>query len=359
MSLEYNRLHAEKTLLLMNTLAIIRLTFMNLDIIIRGGENYMKIKINNKIMNDYFNYLTVIKARSEHTIIEFRTDLRLLFIFVFEQRSLSASAESDCSFADIDFIKSITLDDIYAFIAHCQKERNCTIQTCGRKIISFRQFWKYLKNKAHLIDNNITEELEVPKQPKRIPKYLGLEDSIRLLMEVEESPRNYCIITFFLNCALRLSELVSLNVEQIDSEKVNVIGKGNKERQIYMNPATKRAVYNWLLVRDEYKPKDNALFVSKRGTRLNVRAVQGMVAKVVESAGLPKDITPHKLRHTAATLLYRHGRVDIRALKEILGHESISTTEIYTHINDQQLQSAVNSNPLADIVGRVRTSNRK
>ena len=317
------------------------------------------MKIENKILTDYFNYLRVIKARSEHTVIEFRTDLRLLFMFVFEQQNPTVEAESDCSFADIEFIKSITLDDIYAFIAHCQKERNCTVQTCGRKIICFRMFWKYLKNKAHLIDNNMTEELEVPKQPKRIPKYLGLEDSIRLLMEVEESPRNYCIITLFLNCALRLSELVSLNVEQIDSDKVSVIGKGDKQRQIYLNPAAKKAVYNWLSVRNDYKPKDNALFVSKRGTRMNQRTVQEMIEKVVKDAGLPKEITPHKLRHTAATLLYRHGRVDIRALKEILGHESISTTEIYTHVDDQQLQTAVNSNPLADISGRPQKYNRK
>ena len=187
---------------------------------------------------------------------------------------------------------------MYAFIGHCQKERNCTIQTCGRKIINFRQFWKYLKNKAHLIDTNMTEELEVSKQPKRIPKYLGLEDSIRLLMEVEYSPRNYCIITLFLNCALRLSELVSLNIEQIDSEKVSVIGKGDRQRQIYLNPAAKKAVYNWLSVREYYKPKDNALFVSMRGTRMHQRTIQEMLAKVVKSAGLPNDITPHKLRHT-------------------------------------------------------------
>ena len=135
----------------------------------------MKMKINNKILNDYFNYLTIIKARSQHTIEEFRVDLRLLFRFVYEQHNAGIITSYDCSFADINFIKSISLEDIYTFIAYCQKEHNCTIQTCGRKISAFRQFWKYLKNKAHLLDNNIMEELEVPKQPKRIPKYLGLE----------------------------------------------------------------------------------------------------------------------------------------------------------------------------------------
>jgi len=151
---------------------------------------------------------------------------------------------------------------------------------------------------------------------------------------------------------LRLSELVNLNIEQIFSEIVSVIGKGDKQRKIFLNPAAKKAVYNWLSVRDYYKPKDNALFISKRGTRMSTRAVQIMIEKAVKNAELPKKITTHKLRHTAATLMYKHGRVDIRALKEILGHESISTTEIYTHIDDQQLQSAVNANPLADMTGK-------
>ena len=183
------------------------------------------MEINNKILEEYFSYLTVIKARSPHTISEFRVDLQLLFKFTFKRKKPSAPPPTDCSFADIKFIKSITLDDMYAFIAYLQKERNCCVATCARKIISIRQFWKYLKTKAHLIDNNITEELEVPKQAKRMPKYLSLEDSIRLLMSVENSPRNYCIITLFLNCALRLAELTNLNVEQFSAQSVIKNGK--------------------------------------------------------------------------------------------------------------------------------------
>jgi site-specific recombinase XerC len=310
------------------------------------------MEINNKILEEYFSYLTVIKARSPHTIAEFRVDLRLLFIFVAKRRKPSSTPPTDCSFADIKFIKSITLDDMYAFIAYLQKERNCSVATCARKIISIRQFWKYLKTKAHLIENNITEELEVPKQAKRMPKYLSLEDSIRLLMSVEDSPRNYCIVTLFLNCALRLAELTNLNVEQISAQSVTVIGKGDKERQIYLTPAAKNAVNAWLIDRNKYHPKDNALFISNRGIRLTTRAIQIVVKNAIEAAGLSQDITPRKLRHTAATLLYKHGHVDIRALKEILGHESLITTEIYTHLDNQQLQTAVNTNPLAGMVNR-------
>ena len=168
------------------------------------------------------------------------------------------------------------------------------LRTYGHKIISIRQFWKYLKTKTHLIDNNITEELEVPKQAKRIPKYRNLEDSIRLLMSVEDSPRNYCIVTLFLNCVLRLAELTNLNVDQSSAQSVTVIGKGDKERQIYLTPAVKNAVNAWLMYHNNDNPKDNALFISNRGVRLTTRAIQIVIKNAVEAAGLSQDITPHR-----------------------------------------------------------------
>jgi len=238
----------------------------------------------------------VVKARSPLTISEYETDLRLLFTFIYRNRN-NDSIPRDYSFADINFIKLITINDIYAFIAYCQKERNCTIQTCGRKIIAFRQFWKYLRTKARLLDTDISDELETPKNPKRIPRYLDLEDSIRLLINIEDSKRNYCIITLFLNCALRLAELVSLNVQQITSETVTVIGKGQKERQVYLTSAAKTAIHAWLSERESYNPKDEALFISNRGTRLTTRAVQILLKKAVIKAGLPSDVSPHKLRN--------------------------------------------------------------
>jgi site-specific recombinase XerD len=275
-------------------------------------------------------------------------------MFIYRRKNLSDCELLDCSFANIEFIRSITMDDFYAFIAYLQNERRCSIATCGRKIISIRQFWKYLKNNVYMIENNIAEKLEIPKQPKRIPKYLNLEDSIRLLMSVEDSPRNYCIVTLFLNCALRLTELTSLNVSQICTEAVTVIGKGNKERQIFLTTAAKNSINSWINERNNYKPKDDALFISNRGSRLTTRAIQIIIKNATEKAGLIGKISPHTLRHTAATLLYKHGHVDIRALQKILGHESISTTEIYTHIDNRQLQIAVNANPLSEIINRIQ-----
>jgi site-specific recombinase XerD len=247
------------------------------------------------------------------------------------------------------FIKSITLSDMYTFISYCQTSLNSSAGTRARKIVSIRQLWKYLKTKVHLIDNNIAEELETPKLPKRIPKYLTLEESVRLLIETKaSSARDNCIITIFLNCALRLSELAALNVDQVNSDVLSVIGKGNKERKIFITPAVKQALAEWLSIRRAMRVDTKALFISRNNQRISTRAIQNVVKRHVIAAGLsPEDISAHKLRHTAATLMYKYGHVDIRSLQQILGHESIATTEIYTHIDEAQLQVAVNANPLA------------
>ncbi|AMJ41966.1 Site-specific recombinase XerD [[Clostridium] propionicum DSM 1682] len=201
-----------------------------------------------------------------------------------------------------------------------------------RKIVSIRQFWKYLKTKAHLLDNNITEELETPKLPKRSARVLTLEESVRLLIQAKScSARDDCIITIFLNCALRLSELASLNIEQVESDIISIIGKGNKERKIFLTPAAKHSLSKWLAIRSTLQIDNNALFISRNKGRLTTRSIQNVVKKHIVAAGInPKGLSTHKLRHTAATLMYKYGHVDIRSLQQILGHESIATAEIYT-----------------------------
>lgn len=300
-----------------------------------------------QLVEQYLSYLAVIKGRSENTIKEYRTDLLMFFEYVMSSRS-TPIIKKDFSCIDIGFIKTINLNDMYAFIAYCQAHLHSSAGTRARKIVSLRQFWKYLKTKAHLLENNITEELESPKLPKRIPKYLNLEESVRLLIECDKSPRDHCIMTLFLNCALRLSELVSLNVEQVGSDVLTINGKGNKERKIFLTPAAKKSLTKWLMIRKELNLETNALFVSRCRKRITTRGVQNIAKKYIRAAKLnPSQISAHKLRHTAATLMYKYGKVDIRSLQQILGHETIATTEIYTHIDEQQLQSAVNSNPLA------------
>lgn len=300
-----------------------------------------------RLLEQYLSYLSVMKGRSENTIDEYRNDLLMFFRFVRHSR-VPENSDMEMSSIDIEFIKSITIHDMYCFIAGPDRGKKLSPSTRARRIVSIRQFWKYLKTKVHLIDNNIAEELETPKIPKRIPRYLNLEDSIRLLIKCEDSIRNHCILTIFLNCALRLSELTNIDIDQINGETLSVIGKGNKERKIFLTPATKKALLDWMEVRKTMNPVCDALFITKDGTRLTQRAIQDMVKKSIKAAGLDsKKISTHKLRHTAATLMYKYGKVDIRSLQQILGHESIATTEIYTHLDENQLQYAVNSNPLA------------
>lgn len=299
------------------------------------------------LVEQYLTYLVVIKGRAQKTIKEYRTDLLQFFKYISDSRNTPV-VNKNFSVINLQFIKSISLKDMYSFIAYCQTVLKASAGTRARKIVSIRQFWKYLKTKAHLINNNIAEELETPKLPKRIPKYLTLEESVRLLIECKKSPRDHCIITIFLNCALRLSELANLNIEQVGNDVLSVIGKGNKERKIFLTPAAKKSINVWLQVRNTLNVDSKALFISRKGNRITTRAVQNIVKKYVIASGLDsKVISTHKLRHTAATLMYKYGRVDIRSLQLILGHESVATTEIYTHIDEQQLQSAVNSNPLA------------
>jgi site-specific recombinase XerD len=307
------------------------------------------------LLEQYLNYLKIIKGRSPLTCDEYRVDCNMLFEYIKRKRNVPESELICRDFSDVDigFIKSVTISDMYGFITYCGQERELSISSRARKIVSIRQFWKYLKAKAHLIENNIAEELETPKLPKRMPKYLSLEESIRLLIESEKSARDYCILTIFLNCALRLSELVSLDVNQIENDTLQIIGKGNKERRIFLTHATKKAITAWLRERETLNPQTSALFITKNGTKITGRGVQDIVKKYLRKSGLDSTkLSVHKLRHTAATILHRYGRVDVRTLQILLGHESLNTTQIYTSIDNEQLQSAVNSNPLASMFGR-------
>ena len=263
----------------------------------------------------------------------------------------------------IDTIKKIRLDDIHAFLSYLATTFHSKATTRARKVSSIRVFFNYLCAKANLIEVNPAQNLETPKLDRRLPKYLSLEDSKKLLNvtandDNRNAKRDYAIITLFLNCGMRLAELVGININDIDfsENRMTVIGKGNKERAVYLNKACVHAIKDYLSVRpkegiktDKFNSK-NALFLSERKERISRRTVQHIVDKELLAAGLDtKKYSTHKLRHTAATLMYQYGDVDIRALQEVLGHESISTTEIYTHVANEQTRNAIESNPLADI----------
>lgn len=321
---------------------------------------------NPEYLNSFLDYTLTILNKSPNTVKEYNYDLATFLKFI--KIRFNLTQEDDFSLItikdiDINTIRKITLDDIHAFLSYLTTTYHSKAATRARKASSIRVFFNYLCAKANLIEQNPAQNLETPKLDKRLPKYLSLEDSKKLLNVTQNEDnrnmeRDYAIITLFLNCGMRLSELVGININDIDfsENKMTVIGKGNKERTIYLNKACMRAVHEYLDVR----PKDGiktdklnsrkALFLSERRERISKRTVQHIVDKELIAAGLDtKKYSTHKLRHTAATLMYQYGNVDIRALQEVLGHESISTTEIYTHVANQQARDAIESNPLADI----------
>lgn len=321
---------------------------------------------NPEFLNSFLDYTTTILNKSVNTIKEYNYDLATFLKFIkmhfnmTNEKDLTNIIISDMT---IDTIKKIKLDDIHAFLAYMTNTNKSKAATRARKVSSIRVFFNYLSAKANLIEINPAQNLETPKLDKRLPKYLSLEDS-KALLEVtyNEDNRNYqrdfAILTLFLNCGMRLSELVGININDIDfSEcKLNVIGKGNKERTIYLNKACMKAINEYLEVRPKQgikpdnKQSNKALFLSERHKRISNRTVQYVVDRELKVAGLDtRKYSVHKLRHTAATLMYQYGNVDIRALQELLGHESISTTEIYTHVNNEQVRDAVERNPLANL----------
>ena len=317
-------------------------------------------------LNSFLDYSITILNKSPNSVKEYNYDLAMFLKFIKIRFKLTNETDfSAITISDIPIsvISKIKLDDIHAFLSYLALELKSKPATRARKVSTIRIFFNYLSQKAGLIENNPAQNLETPKLGKRMPKYLTLDESKKLLNVTiadesnnENNIRDYAIITLFLNCGMRLSELVNINIKDITfSEcKLNVIGKGNKERTIYLNKACMNAITDYI---ENNRPKEgikydskDALFLSKRRERISNRTVQYIVKKELQKAGLDTTkYSVHKLRHTAATLMYQYGNIDIRALQELLGHKSISTTEIYTHVDNSQVRNAVESNPLANI----------
>lgn len=309
-------------------------------------------------VKDFLIYMQNIKNRSKSTIREYHYDLRDLFRFLklykidkikFDNITDELIDKTDIVNLNIDFIRKIELTDLYEYLNYLSNMRSDKPTTRARKIAAIKSFFNYVTFKQKLLDKNPAVELETPKLGKRLPKYLSLDESVALLHSIDgkNEKRDTCIITLFLNCGLRLSELVAINFKDIKGDVLNVIGKGDKERSIYLNESCRKALKEYIAVRPKDVKDHDALFISERGTRIGRRTVEMMVKKYITLAGLdPKKYSPHKLRHTAATLMHKYGGVDIRSLQQILGHESVSTTEIYTHVDSEQVKEALEKNPL-------------
>ncbi len=312
------------------------------------------------ILRDFLTYNETIKGKSAKSVDEYYLDLRSFFrylLLVRGQVDANTPFENiDIQSVDAQLISTVTISDLYAFIVFCKNERGNSAATRARKTSTLRIFFKYLTSQIHLIENNPAEMLESPKVKSGLPKHLSLEDSLELLSCVDgpNKERDYCILTLFLNCGMRLSELCGLNLSDLRSDgTMRLLGKGNKERIVYVNQACEDAIKSYLAVRpnDAINFADrNALFISRNKKRISNKTVQHIVKTYLEKAGLGgQGYSTHKLRHTAATLMYQHGNVDIRVLKDILGHANLGTTQIYTHISDKQIKNAIDSNPLSSI----------
>ncbi|MGN0535229.1 MAG: tyrosine-type recombinase/integrase [Eubacterium sp.] len=307
------------------------------------------------LVQQYLVYIEAIKNHSELSVIEYASDLRTFFRYLARLKGLcpndTPDEEIDLSPIDLKFIQSVNLNDAYQFIVYCKNVRKNNETTRARRVVSIRRFYSYLTDNLGVLEHNPMKNLDAPKTKKALPKYLTLEESEKLLSVIDGKykKRDYAIVTLFLNCGMRLSELVSIDYNDIrDDGSLTILGKGNKERIIYLNQACINAIVAYMKVRPRDGVKDRALFLSSRNQRISPKTVQHIVYSYLDKAGLGnRGLSVHKLRHTAATLMYRHGNVDVLLLKEILGHENLSTTEIYTHIADDAAKKAIDANPLS------------
>ena len=319
------------------------------------------------ILADYLNYLKSIRGLSATTIKEYSYDLEVFFeyqiirkIYYGDQKTF----KDEFNPKDINkiitpnFLENLKITDFYSYLSYLDNEKNDNPTTRSRKISAIKSFYNYLYQEIEVIDNNITVKLKNPKISKRQPVYLTLEETERLLNVINTEKndflraRDMAIVFTFLTTGMRLSELVSINVSDIENDHFTIIGKGNKERTIYLTENALKVIHYYLRIRKDYLEDlyIDALFISTRKKRISNRAVQATIEKYLRKAGFDTSIySTHKLRHTAATLMYKYGNVDIRALKDILGHTNISTTQIYTHLEDEDLKNAINKNPLSKL----------
>lgn len=320
-----------------------------------------------KILLEFLSYHETVKAHSQKTVDEYYLDLRNFFRYM---KQLRDPALADCPLDEIDirdigieFIGSITLTDVYSYLAYLSRDRlnrpnsdhsdkGLSASTRARKVATLRSFFNYLCNKVHLLPDNPIKDIDSPKIKKTLPRYLTLDESVRLLQGVggPNRERDLCILTLFLNCGLRISELIGLNRSDIQDDALRILGKGNKVRIVYLNQACKDTLDRYLQVRPVVGGKDqDALFVSRNRQRISRATVHNLVKKHLSDAGLDsKKYSAHKLRHTAATLMLQNG-VDVKAVQEVLGHEHLNTTEIYTHIDNESLRVAAKANPLSKV----------
>ncbi len=317
------------------------------------------------VITQFSAYKQLIQNRSPKTVEQYEIDLALFLKYVkavengVRESDTEKIDETDISDVDVEFLAKITPDMIMSFLMYAARYRGNKSSVTARKLSAIRSFFRYYTVNKHLLKDNPAKDIDSPSVKRALPKYLTVDECMALLSAIESDTeskfreRDFAIVTLFLNCGMRLSELVGISFADIDPDmrSLKVTGKGSKNRIVYLNEACQNAIKNYIPTRARVEIHDkNALFISRLGDRISIKTVQWMVEKYLKRAGLGyRKFSVHKLRHTAATLMYQSGQVDIRVLKDILGHEQLNTTQIYTHISNAQMEEAMRANPLADV----------
>ena len=320
-----------------------------------------------QVLRDFLAYHENIKAQSPRTISEYYLDLRMFLRFIKLMRN-DMPVNSDLNIIpikdiEIEYIRTITTSEIFDFLSYLANDREhnpdsyssakgISPTSRSRKLSAIKSFYKYLTIRTKQLSENPVADLEYPKLRKSLPKYLTMSESAALLKSVSgvNQKRDYAILMLFLNCGIRRSELVGLNINDVYEDRIRVIGKGNKERFVYFGSSCRKAIDAYLPERNKQVLTDNrALFGSRDHNRISVSAVHRLVKKALLQAGLdPDQYSAHKLRHTAATMMLSGG-VDVKTVQEVLGHENLNTTQIYTHIENTELKLAADANPLSKL----------
>lgn len=318
-----------------------------------------------QILRDFLTYHETIKGQSPRTISEYYLDLRMFFRFMKLMRNdmpiHTRLDDIDIRDIDLEFVRQIDTSEVFDFLSYLAHDRTPNPDSLSpdhgissaaraRKLSALKSFYKYLTVRTKQLTENPVADLEYPKLRKSLPKYLTMEQSAALLRSVEgqNQVRDYAILMIFLNCGIRRSELVGLNITDVYEDRLRVVGKGNKERFVYFGTPCRKAIEAYMVERNKKILTDNrALFGSRNGNRISVTAVHRLVEKALKQAGLdPTQFSAHKLRHTAATMMLSGG-VDVKTVQEVLGHENLNTTQIYTHIENTELKLAAEANPLS------------
>ncbi len=310
-----------------------------------------------EILRSYLGYMETVKGRSTNTVDGYYIDLRTFFRFLLLERGLASGNPAELSIAgvDIDLLRTVTLNDLFEFMNYTKSERSNSNVTRARKVSALRQFFHYLTDVVHLLEDDPAKNLSLPKLPSRMPRYLTLEQSLELLSLPKDggpyAERDFCILTLLLNCGLRRAEIAGLNLNDVRSDHtLRVIGKGNKERILFLNEACQKAMEAYLPKRPVDGTKDKrALFYGHTKDRISVQGIHYVVKGYLKQIPGAEELSTHKLRHTAATLMYQQGGVDVLVLKEILGHKNLGTTQIYTHLSNEQLEKAAAATPLSKV----------